>query len=363
MKRLSKAAPTRETGRTRDVSRELVNLLAPCVERAFCVAGAANMPFIAAWAERQLPLTVCLEEKRGLHMAEGFARTAGRLALMTTTAGPGAAALASALALALRERTPLIAVCGQTPQAFAHREPVQELDIRGLLREVTLATWELASPNQLGAVVSHLVKTATNSQRKGPVLLSVPADLWQLPCVPQRPIQFPEPWSAVVASNCSAALASSERLLIIAGSGITQAGVSEDLRTLVDLLPEVRVAVTPRALGAFPASHQKYVGPIGFGGFADATVEPPDRLLVLGTRLHEMSTNFAPFFQNRPVIHLDIDPNVPGKVFPATGYVADLAVALPDLCRQLRLLNGYRRLPRPAPANTDPPNKRKVGTR
>lgn len=363
MKHVSKAAPGRESAPVRDVSRELVNLLAPWVERAFCVAGAANMPFIAAWAERQLPITVCLEEKRGLHMAEGFARTAGRLALMTTTAGPGAAALASGLALALRERTPLIAVCGQTPQVFAQREPVQELDIRGLLSEVTLAAWELSSPNQLGAVVSHLVKTATNSQRKGPVLLSVPADLWQLPCAAQPPIRFAEPWSALAASHCSAQLASTERLLIVAGSGIIQAAVSEDLRALVDLLPGARVAVTPRALGAFPASHPKYVGPIGFGGFADGAVDPPDRLLVLGTRLHEMSTNYAPLFQSHPVIHLDIDPSVPGKVFPATGYVADLAVALPDLCRQLRLLNGYRRLLRPAPANTDPPNKRKVGTR
>jgi thiamine pyrophosphate-dependent acetolactate synthase large subunit-like protein len=100
---------------------------------------------------------------------------------------------------------------------------------------------------------------------------------------------------------------------------------------LVEGLPRARVATTPRALGAFPGSHARSVQVIGFGGQVDQELDEADLVLVLGSRLHEMSTNFDERLYQKRILHIDIDPSVPGRTFPAEGFCADLTLALTDL--------------------------------
>jgi thiamine pyrophosphate-dependent acetolactate synthase large subunit-like protein len=313
------------------VASAIVELLEPWVGAAFNVAGAGNVPFITAWSERDLPWFTALEEKRGLIMAEGYARATGRMALMTTTAGPGATNLATALLIALRERSPVFVVSGQTPAAHATRLPVQALDIKAFARELTLKTHELTAPEQVEGYMTELVRAALAGRQRGPVLLAVPADLWQRPCALRGSIQFTESWSAGIALRCATALMAATRPLIIAGSGVIQARASALLYELVEHLPQARVATTPRALGAFPASHPRSVQAIGFGGSVDRELDEADLVLVLGSRLHEMSTNFDERLYQKRIFHIDIDPDVPGSAFPAEGFCADLARALADL--------------------------------
>lgn len=247
------------------VAGGLTELLRPWIGCAFTVPGAGNLPFISAWSARGLRWVTALEEKRGLTMAEGYVRAGGQLALMSTTAGPGATNLSSALALALREQTPVFVVTGQTPRGYATRLPVQELDTKSFARELTLAARELTAPEQLEGVVRELVRVALHPCRKGPVLLAVPADLWQAQCLVRGWADLASPWSIDACSACARALRAARHPLIIAGSGIVRSGLSASLSRLVELLPNVRVAATPRALGVFPSSHRQYVGAVGRG--------------------------------------------------------------------------------------------------
>lgn len=320
---------------TRSVADTLVELLCPWVGQAFNVAGAANVPFIVAWSARQLPWVTALEEKRGLTMAEGYVRASGRLALMTTTAGPGVTNLATALLLALQERSSVFVVTGQTPRGYATRLPVQKLDTKSFARDITLQSHELTAPEQLAGFVGELLCTALRPERPGPVLLAVPADMWQLPCRPPGVVRLATAWGSGAARHCADALRRAIRPLVVAGSGVVQAGVSGALKALVDLLPRARVVTTPRALGAFPSSDPRCAGIIGFGGGPCPELDDTDLVLVLGSRLHEMSTNFDDRLHHRRILHLDIDPHVPGRIYPAEGFCADLRPALRDLIRHL----------------------------
>jgi len=325
-------------GAEHSVASALVALLDPWVGSAFNVAGAGNMPFISAWSERGRGWFTALEEKLGFTMAEGYARSTGRLALMTTTAGPGVTNLATGLFLALRERTPVFVVSGETPAAYAARLPVQQLDTQAFARELTLRARVLTAPEQLPGFVSELVRTALDRQRRGPVLLAIPADLWAHECAAPTPIRFPEPWNAAAALRCALALLEAQRPLVIAGSGVVQARASQALYQLALALPHVRVATTPRALGAFPASEPQAVQAVGFGGGVDRELEEADVVLVLGSRLHEMSTNFDERLFTKRILQIDIDPLVPGSVCPAEGFTAELGAALADLNERVREL-------------------------
>lgn len=318
------------------VASELARLLSPWVGCAFHVPGAGNLPFIAAFSERGLPWFSALEEKRGLMMAEGYARASGRLGLMSVTAGPGVTNLASGLLVALRERTPLLVVCGRTPLAYDGRLPVQELEVRSFARELTQRARELTSPEQLPIFASELVRVALDSRKPGPALLAVPADLWARTCPACPPIQLPAPFDRRAAAHCAERLGRAERPLILAGSGVIRGRATEELVRLAALLPRARVATTPRALGAFPVAHPRAAGALGFGGTVDSELGESDLVLVLGSRLHEMSTNFDSRLFARPLIHLDLDPAVPGLVIPADGFVADLAPALRAIGAALR---------------------------
>jgi thiamine pyrophosphate-dependent acetolactate synthase large subunit-like protein len=313
------------------VASALVELLAPWVGHAFNVAGAANVPFITAWSERGLPWFTALEEKRGLTMAEGYSRASGKLALMTTTAGPGVTNLATGLLLALRERTPVFVVSGQTPTAYASRRPVQQLDTKPFARELTLRAHELTAPEQLHGFVAELLQVALDRRRRGPVLLAIPADLWQRPCPLRRAVRFAEAWSINGCRRCATALLECRRPLIIAGTGVVVAGAGPALLEFLAALPAARVATTPRALGAVPSSHPGCIGSIGFGGRVDQELEDFDLLLVLGSRLHEMSTNYDERIFSKRLLQIDIDPEVLVSVGPVEGYCADVQVALKDL--------------------------------
>lgn len=321
---------------TQTVASALVELLAPRVGRAFNVPGAGNLPFLVAWSEHGLPWFTALEEKRGALMAEGYAKASRRLALMSTTAGPGVTNLATALYVALTERAPLFVVAGQTPRNYATRRPVQQLDTRSVARELTLKALELTAPEQLEGMVTELVRVALDARHQGPVLLAVPADLWHAGCSLQGPLRLPEAWTAAAARRTARLLQGSARPLLIGGSGVVQAGATTQLVQLAELLPRAMIAATPRALGVFSSRLPSYAGVIGFGGQLSVDLGQFDLVLVLGTRLHEMSTNFDDRLYAKRLVHIDIDPDVPGHIYAAEAYCAELSVALSQLTAALR---------------------------
>ena len=87
------------------------------------------------------------------------------------------------------------------------------------------------------------------------------------------------------------------------------------------------VMCSPRAKGIFPESHPQYLGVTGFSGHEKVLnyleSQPPDYILVLGTRLGEPTSFWSPaMLPNRAFIHVDIDPEVPGTAYPSANTFA-----------------------------------------
>jgi acetolactate synthase-1/2/3 large subunit len=78
---------------------------------------------------------------------------------------------------------------------------------------------------------------------------------------------------------------------------------------------------TPRGKGIFPEDAAEFLGVTGLGGHASVVRQllesPPDRLLVLGTRMGEFSSFWLPAFAPRHgFIHVDLDPDAFGAAYP-----------------------------------------------
>jgi acetolactate synthase-1/2/3 large subunit len=86
------------------------------------------------------------------------------------------------------------------------------------------------------------------------------------------------------------------------------------------------VISSPRGKGIVPEDHPLFVGVSGLGG--DASVrrylreQRPDWLLVLGTRLGEPTSFWDEgLLPARGIIHVDLDPTVPGSAYPDADLV------------------------------------------
>jgi acetolactate synthase-1/2/3 large subunit len=106
--------------------------------------------------------------------------------------------------------------------------------------------------------------------------------------------------------------------------GLGAAGAGADLVSLAERL-EAPVATTIQGKGVFPESHPLFL----WNGFGDAAPPFARRVaghrattLAIGCRFAEVGTGSYGLEPPRPLVHVDIDPAVPGR-----NYEADIAVA------------------------------------
>jgi acetolactate synthase-1/2/3 large subunit len=81
------------------------------------------------------------------------------------------------------------------------------------------------------------------------------------------------------------------------------------------------VMCSPRGKGIFPENHPQFVGVTGFAGHTSVLTymqkHRPQRVLVLGTRLGELTSFWNPaMIPEQGFLHIDIDPEVPGTAYP-----------------------------------------------
>jgi acetolactate synthase I/II/III large subunit len=218
----------------------------------------------------------------------------------------------------------------------------------------------------------------------GPVFVEVPANLYILthdidldaeraafddtatpagaPVAGGRP---PAPDRAAVdgadLDRAAALLAAAKRPLIYAGLGALPAAAV--LVELAELL-EAPVATTFQGKGVFPERHPLFLWP-GFGAaapaFARTIAADCDAVLAIGCRFGEVATGSYGLTMPGPLVHIDIDPAVPGRNYPAdVAIAADSAVAVPALLERLRRgtpANAARR----SPADAEPHGRSRDG--
>jgi acetolactate synthase I/II/III large subunit len=116
------------------------------------------------------------------------------------------------------------------------------------------------------------------------------------------------------------------------------------------------VMCSPRGKGIFPENHPQFVGVTGFAGHTSVLTymqkHRPQRVLVLGTRLGELTSFWNPaMIPEQGFLHVDIDPEVPGTAYPCVDTFAiqsDVGVFVKALLKHFpqRYLSGVA-LPRP----------------
>ena len=292
-------------------------LIAEGVEVMFGYPGGAIMPFYHALPEYpQLHHVLVRHEQAAGHAAEGYARTAGKVGVCVATSGPGATNLVTALADAMMDSVPIVAITGQVASQFIGRDAFQETDVTGITQPITKHNYLVTNINDLPRVFKeafHIARTG----RPGPVLIDVAKDVQNA----RAPFVYPESvdlpgykpnyeGNRRQIKEAVKLINEAKKPLLMAGHGILLGKATAELREFAETTG-MPVITTLLGISAFPEDHPLSLGMPGMHGWVhvNRAIQACDVLLCVGARFDDRVTGKLDMFaRNAKVIHIDIDP-------------------------------------------------------
>lgn len=292
------------------------------------------------------PITI-RDERHGAIMAHGYAKTTGRPGICASTFGPGATNLITGLLESQKSSVPVIAFIQEIPAAQRDRHASSEIDHVAALTPFTKKVYRIDTPERCCEIVRRAFRMAT-SGRPGPVAVLCPADMMTTvttaethaePAFAQFPALRPRPAREDI-DAAAELLSAADRPVIIAGGGTILSGASEEVIALAERLG-APVATTMTGRGAISDSHALSAGALGSstggtlgrGRIANDAVANADVVLICGSRTGQICyMNWEQPGPGTRIIHLDIDPEEPGRNFKTDiSLIGDVRDTLRDL--------------------------------
>ncbi|MFI2432354.1 thiamine pyrophosphate-binding protein [Streptomyces sp. NPDC018693] len=270
--------------------------------------------------------------------ADAYGRITGEAAPLLLSTGPGALTSLAALHEAAAASAPVLAISSQIPRAglgggrhgYLHELPDQAASFRGVVKSVHTARTQ----SQIPSAIAEAWTSALTAPH-GPVWVEIPQDV--LAAGTAIPVvtgvdAFPEelaprPELTAVAADW---LSHASRPAIIAGGGVVRSDASGKLKQLAQRL-QAPVVTTFGGKGAFPWTH-----PLSLQSWLEDRhmtdfLEDADVLLVVGSGLGELSSNYHTFQPRGRVVQIEADLGKLESNHPALGIHADARLALQAL--------------------------------
>ncbi|MFE3324687.1 thiamine pyrophosphate-binding protein [Streptomyces sp. NPDC059176] len=294
--------------------------------------------------------------------ADAYGRITGEAAPLLLSTGPGALTSLPALQEAAAASAPVIAISSQVPAAGlggGRHGYLHELrDQKASFRDVVKSVHTVRTASQIPSAVSAAWESALTAPH-GPVWVEVPQDVLIAPtalpvvtamdATPRDLLPRPELTAAAAHQLCGA-----ERPAIVAGGGVVRADASGKLRALAERL-DAPVVTTFGGKGAFPWEHPLSLQSWLEDRHTTDLLEDADVLLVVGSGLGELTSNYHTFEPRGRVIQIEADLGKLESNHAALGIHADARIALSALLETVdtlapRAVDGRRA---PVPLGTE----------
>jgi acetolactate synthase I/II/III large subunit len=318
------------------------------VDTIFAYPGGASMPLHQSLTKVEDRLRTILprHEQGGGFMAQGYARTTGKVGVCMATSGPGATNFVTVLADAKLDSIPMIAITGQVNSKVIGTDAFQETPIVEICRPVTKHHYLIHRTEDITRVMKEAFHIASTG-RPGPVIVDIPKDVqlrtdvipnWDPPMnLPgYRPYRIAEPKDL---QRIVDEIRRAKKPIVYGGGGIIHSGASAALRQFAESTG-IPVALTLHGLGGFPADHYLCLQMLGMHGTVSANyaINEADLLLAFGVRFDDRVTGkLAEFAKHGRIVHVDIDPSELNKNKHAhVGVNGDLRAAIEGINKLLK---------------------------
>jgi len=252
------------------------------VTKLFTLSGGHLFSIYDGCREEGIDIVDVRHEQSAAFAAEGWAKATREPGVCALTAGPGVTNGMSALASALMNASPMLALGGRAPAARWGMGSLQEIDHVPFVAPLT----KLARTAEATADIPGLVDEALAAcvePPSGPTFLDFPMDqvFMEADVDADLPASLPDPASLPAADGgeldrAVELLRGAERPVVMAGTGLYWARAEDSLRALCEEL-NIPVFLNGLARGCVPADHPQF-----FSRARGAGLKGADVALVVG---------------------------------------------------------------------------------
>jgi acetolactate synthase-1/2/3 large subunit len=313
------------------------DLLVRCLENegvkyVFGIPGEEILDIMDSLLDSQIRFIAARHEQGAAFMADAYGRLSGHAGVCLSTLGPGATNLATGIADANLDRSPLVAITGQAGRDRLHKESHQYIDTVEFLRPITKWNTRVDTAVVVPEVVRKAFKMA-QTEKPGACHLEVPEDVAEeevegtpLSSLRARRPSPDRPSLAAAAQLIEAAAFP----LIFAGNGVIRGRASKELRAFSGR-HGIPVVHTFMAKGCVPHDDELCLTVAGLQArdFISCGFDKADLIITVGYDPVEYEPRFWNPERKKNIVHIDFTPaEVDSFYEPAVEVVADVRETL-----------------------------------
>ena len=317
------------------------------VDTIFGYPGGAVLPiYDALFKQNRLKHVLVRQEGGAVHMAEGYARSTGKLGVVLVTSGPGATNAVTGLTDALMDSIPVLCLTGQVPTHLIGNDAFQEADTTGITRPCTKHNYLVRAVEDLANIMQEAMYVS-QSGRPGPVVIDLPKDVLineTKYASAKKPASIHKTYRPRIKGDAKKIreavelIAEAKRPLFYCGGGVINSGPrGSKLLTELVHMTGYPITLTLMGLGAFPAIDKQFLGMVGMHGTYESNLamHDCDVMINIGARFDDRVTGLIDKFSpESKKVHVDIDQSSINKnVAVDIPIIGDCASVLADMIK------------------------------
>ena len=279
------------------------------VEYIFGIPGEETNDLTISISESEtIKFILARHEQAAAFMADVYGRLTNKVGVCLATLGPGATNLTTGVASANMDRSPLLAITGQTEITKMHKESHQNMDPVTMFTPITKWTWSIRDADGIPEILRRAFKIAAE-EKKGATHLDLPVDVAKMESLLQ-PLSSK---SGIVSGPTRSTLHDASKMIlnsnapvILVGNGCIRNNASNIIRRFANLTGFYSMN-TFMGKGVISDNSPTHMGTIGIkeSDYALHALKLADVVISIGYDLVEYSPKNWNGSNLKKIIHID----------------------------------------------------------
>ncbi len=207
------------------------------VEYIFGLPGEENNDLMFSLLNSKIKFILVRHEQGAAFMADVYGRITQKVGVCLSTLGPGATNLITGVANANMDRSPILAITGQTDSNLRHKESHQNMDVISMFNPITKWRWSIHNADVIAELVRRAFKISIE-EKAGAVHLELPENIAKEKS-DIKPIKKPKrtlrsrPQKGLIKKAVKMILSAKIPLILI-GNGCIRGSASSNIRKFVE---------------------------------------------------------------------------------------------------------------------------------
>ncbi|HEY6884097.1 MAG TPA: acetolactate synthase large subunit [Nitrososphaeraceae archaeon] len=309
------------------------------VEYIFGLPGEETNDIMISLLDSKIKFILVRHEQAAAFMADVYGRITQNVGVCLSTLGPGATNLTTGVANANMDRSPILAITGQTDTLLLHKESHQNMDIVTMFKPITKWSWSIRDADSIPEIIRRAFKISLQ-EKAGAVHLVLPHDIAKekSDIQPIRTQELSRPRANhKLVKMAAKMIAEAQRPLLLIGNGVIRGNAIFCLRRFVERTGICSMN-TFMAKGVISDRSERHLQTIGIkeADHAQIAMKDADLVVAIGYDLVEYNPKNWNGDLKKKIIHIDFTYAEVDTYYPPTLEIAaDIEYTIDAILDQL----------------------------